>query len=139
MGGGDAGGREVCSTTTVTREASTLRGSGVVTGPWVLAVSWVKMVRLVVVEECTAGGSPPGAAAIRLFRQGFWRPSRGGRHRDEQMGAAQVDAQHLPVDHGPCAPRTQTHAESLAVSVSACAEVDPAGQSALAVYGIAWS
>src|ERR1700758_3896841 len=33
----------------------------------------------------------------------------------------------------PGTPRTHTHAESLAVSVSACADVDPAGQVALAV------
>src|SRR6202051_128484 len=39
----------------------------------------------------------------------------------------------------PGAPRTHTQAESPAVSVSACADVDPAGQFALAVNGTDWS
>lgn len=38
-GNGEAGGREVCKTTTLTREAKTRRGSAAVTGPWAFPVS----------------------------------------------------------------------------------------------------
>ena len=139
LGTGDAGGRAVCRMITVTWEASTGRGSGNVTGPCALPVSCVTIVRAsslnmycsrLTTRCCSHSSFPPVVLAthpgVTVTAATTWLVPKS-------------TCSTCPSTAAPAGPRTHTHAESRVVSVSVCADVEPAGQSALAVNAMAWS